>query len=412
MGNTFSLPTCAWCGGERRLQATGRPGSYCSTKCRQAAHRHKQAAARPPDTEQYDQALHVQLKQIIHTAQAVIDALGQPEAHESELLGQAVRLQVLAERMTPGMVARARQRGASWEQIGSLLGMSKDTARKKWSQLSRRAGSPQRTAPAPAPPVPAVPPDRSPAAPAAGLDSGDIADRAGPATLAAPAVRACPPPAAGHGDLASVLSSLQRASGLSLRALAGRSSLSPSYLSRLMSGERFPSWKNTAALARACGADPEVLRKVWETSQARRAGRPYTASLASALRYLHQRAGSPTPWVISVTSGHRLGQDYVAALLDGTATGPWEDIHRLVQLLDGEPAYFLPLWETETAALPAPRPAPPPPAPKPPAREEPQPPARRVEELLIAFKDALGPTHLTTPRPRRRLATPIASAWR
>ncbi|MDT0440952.1 helix-turn-helix domain-containing protein, partial [Streptomyces doudnae] len=49
-------------------------------------------------------------------------------------------------------------------------------------------------------------------------------------------------------DFACVLSNLQRASGLTLRALSKKSSLSPSFLSRAMNGERFPSWEATAAL--------------------------------------------------------------------------------------------------------------------------------------------------------------------
>ncbi|MFD5211568.1 helix-turn-helix domain-containing protein [Streptomyces anulatus] len=104
-----------------------------------------------------------------------------------------------------------------------------------------------------------------------------------------------------------MLSNLQRASGYSLRALSKRTSLSPSFLSRAMNGERFPSWEATASLARACGADPEVLRKVWEDAEARRsrkAAKP--EGLASALRHLHLRAGSPTPWSVYVNSGYAL----------------------------------------------------------------------------------------------------------
>ncbi|MET9774557.1 helix-turn-helix domain-containing protein [Streptomyces sp. NPDC006367] len=80
--------------------------------------------------------------------------------------------------------------------------------------------------------------------------------------------------------MATVLS-LQRASGLSLRALAGRTSLSPSFPSRAMSSERFPSWKHACSIARACGADPEVLRRVWESSNARRDNQPCPSTLAA-----------------------------------------------------------------------------------------------------------------------------------
>ncbi|MFJ2736063.1 helix-turn-helix domain-containing protein [Streptomyces sp. NPDC087317] len=284
--------------------------------------------------------------------------------------------------------------------------MNKDTARKKWSLPARRTA--QRTTPGPLNPAP---PGPSPIPPP-GLDgAGDDTATVGRSPAAATGTDSLTSisPTIAHRDLATVLSSLQRASGLSLRALASRSNVSPSFLSRLMSGERFPAWKYVAAIARACGADPEVLRKVWEASNARRDSQPRPASLASALRFLHLRAGSPTPWAIAITSGNQLDEDYIAGLLDGAATGPWEDIHRLVQLLDGEPSYFLPLWEAETpkpaTVTPLPLPA------KPPARENPPPPSTRVEELLTAFKDALGPQCLPpTATTRRCLATPIPGA--
>ncbi|MDQ1013522.1 helix-turn-helix domain-containing protein [Streptomyces afghaniensis] len=405
MGHTFSHPTCKHCGAQRRHQATGRPGEYCSTKCRQAAHRQRQAAADPPDTEEFDQALCMQLTQIARAAHSILDALDQPETPVSEPLEQMVRLQVLAEHLTPLMVARTKQRGASWERIGAVLGIGKDTARKKWSLPTRRTSRPAPTAPPS--PRPASRPGTIPS-----RDSDSAGDGRSPTAPPPSTAAAYFSPLAGQ-DLATVLSSLQRASGLSLRTLANRTGLSASYLSRLMNGERFPAWKNVAVLARACGADPEVLRRVWKASSARRESQPRPTSLASALRFLHQRAGSPTPWAIAVTSGNELDQDHITALLNGTATGDWEDVHRLIQLLDGEPAYFLPLWEAEAAAQPA---APPdtaagtPPS-KAPVSEGPPPASTRVEELLAAFKDALGSARIPPSSPARRcLAAPIPGA--
>ncbi|MFI1769134.1 helix-turn-helix domain-containing protein, partial [Streptomyces sp. NPDC020800] len=391
MGNTFAQPTCKHCGTERRLQATGRPGEYCSTTCRQRARRLRQAAEQTPDTEEFDQALRVQLNQILHLSRELLHCLDQPGTPATAPLEQMARLQVLAERLTPNMVARSKRRGASWEQIGTPLGMSKDTARKKWAPARRTPGT-QRPLPAPPrPPAPAGPDGPAPAGSPPGSGTDDPASDAPAATVTIPLATL-----AGQ-DLANVLSSLQRASGLSLRALATRTGLSASHLSRLMSGERFPPWKNAAALARACGADPEVLRRVWETSNSRRDSQARPDSLASALRFLHLRAGSPTPWAIAITSGNQLDQDRITALLDGTTTGEWEEIERLIQLLDGETTYFLPLWEAETP--PHPHPAPQPATVKTPTPDEP-PPGTRVEDLLIAFQSALGgATRTTTPPP-------------
>ncbi|MFF8676051.1 helix-turn-helix domain-containing protein [Streptomyces sp. NPDC015242] len=298
-----------------------------------------------------------------------------------------------------------KQRGASWERIGAVLGIGEDTARKKWSLPTRRTSRP----------VPAAPPSPRPASRPGAVpprDPDSAGDGRSPTAPPPSTAAAYFSPLAGQ-DLATVLSSLQRASGLSLRTLASRTGLSASYLSRLMNGERLPAWKKLAVLARACGADPEVLRRVWKASSARRESQPRPTSLASALRFLHQRAGSPTPWAIAVTSGNELDQDHIAALLNGTATGDWEDVHRLIQLLDGEPAYFLPLWEAEATAQPAATPdtaASTPPS-KPPVSEGPPPAITRVEELLAAFKDALGSARIPPPSPARRcLAAPIPGA--
>ncbi|MEU1409604.1 helix-turn-helix transcriptional regulator [Streptomyces sp. NPDC005728] len=411
MGNTFAQPTCKQCGKERRLQATGRPGEYCSTACRQRARRQRQAAEQAPDTEEFDQALRVQLNQILHLSRDLLHALDQPGTPVTAPLEQMARLQVLAERLTPNMVARSKQRGASWEQIGTPLGMSKDTARKKWAS-ARRAPSLQHPAASVMPPPPSVPSLGPAGTTPSRYSTSSGTDGPAPAAPTLPAMPVAVPPATLAGqDLANVLSSLQRASGLSLRALATRTGLSASHLSRLMSGERFPTWKYAAALARACGADPEVLRHVWETSNARRDSQASPTSLASALRFLHLRAGSPTPWSIAVTSGNQLDQDRITNLLNGTTTGEWEEVERLIQVLDGETTYFLPLWEAETPSQPGPTPQPP--TTRTPAHDDPPPASTRVEDLLIAFQGALGgaTTRTASPSPTRRcLATPIRPA--
>ncbi|GAA0451853.1 hypothetical protein GCM10010361_14920 [Streptomyces olivaceiscleroticus] len=68
-------------------------------------------------------------------------------------------------------------------------------------------------------------------------------------------------------------------------------------------------------------------------------------ALLSALHYLHQRAGSPSPWAIAVSSSHTLNQEAITAALEGSILLPWEDTQRLIHVLDGEPAYFEPLWQ-------------------------------------------------------------------
>ncbi|MFD7177481.1 helix-turn-helix domain-containing protein [Streptomyces sp. NPDC059929] len=105
----------------------------------------------------------------------------------------------------------------------------------------------------------------------------------------APTALSPPAPVPWANELAPLLSNLQRTSGRSIRALSRETRLSPSYLSRIYSGERHPSWPTTVRPARACGADPTQLRQAWAEADARRAParcgpRPPGTARRSALR--------------------------------------------------------------------------------------------------------------------------------
>ncbi|MFB6878383.1 helix-turn-helix domain-containing protein [Streptomyces sp. NPDC056323] len=402
MGNTFSSDQCKRCGGRREPQHTGRPGEYCGTKCRQAAHaeRHK---APPPDTADFDHALLRELDAACVEIRDLQCALRtSPQAEDP--LKRLLHLQRRIDQLTPAVVGRTKRLGTSWEVLGQLLGMNKDTVRKKYNSsvvqraLTRahikspaaRPASPRIPAATPAPPVPPA----EPVAPEPFDGQGSSFDSTG-SERSEPSPGTGPSP--GPEDFACVLSNLQRASRYSLRTLSKKSGLSPSFLSRAMNGERFPSWEAAADIARACGADPEVLKKVWDDADARRVRKPRPETLASALRFLHQRAGSPAPWALSVNSGYALSQDRITNLLNGATIGTWEEVQTLVHTLDGEYTFFEPLWKqaaTEHAA----------PAPQPPGQGT----TSRLEELIGAFNNILATGRPTAPR--RPLPTPIQAA--
>ncbi|MFD0344905.1 helix-turn-helix domain-containing protein [Kitasatospora aburaviensis] len=127
-----------------------------------------------------------------------------------------------------------------------------------------------------------------------------------------------------------------RPSGQSLQDIAKRCGYSAYYLSRLLSGERVPTWPLTEKFARACGADP-ALRKVWETERLRdktpvplavpvspapaggAAAPPPRDELLTALHTLHAR-GMPMAYEIAVAGLWRLTPDRVTELLDGAVT--------------------------------------------------------------------------------------------
>ncbi|BBJ37403.1 hypothetical protein SSPO_001210 [Streptomyces antimycoticus] len=344
---------CKHCGAllkERKEQRRGRPAQYCGTACRQAAYR-KRGKGAPEGVGVADEEMDQALRELAADAQAEVRHLvrllsPENEASAIEAVRTVVRLRGQLEVLTAATVGRARNRKATWETIGRVLAVSPETARRLYREeaVDRRirhvvhhyqppqAESAGDAAPPPAPPPPAV------------------SRRA-------------------SSHLAPVLSQLQRHSKLPLRQLGMRTGVSASYLSRVLCGEKFPSWDLTERLARACGADPMVLRKVWEDEKL---GQGSTASysttsmlegnggpaqihdtlldpLHSALRTLHRRAGQPsTRSIATVAEGLSLGQ--INRALGGTSVLNWPALCQFITALGGSPDYFYPLWKAAAHA--------------------------------------------------------------
>ncbi|MET9730341.1 helix-turn-helix transcriptional regulator [Streptomyces sp. NPDC006458] len=274
-----------------------------------------------------------------------------------EVLEQARQMRTRLDCLTAGLVGRARLRQLTWGRIGQALTISEDTARHRYSddyivRRLRQMGQ-----------LPSVPTSlralyEEPARHATER-AGDPEDELPEQVESTSAAR---------NRLAPVLSMLARASELPLHELARQASCSPSYLSRFLSGHRVPSWKITERFARACGADPVVLRKVWETEQLRRRPSRKHANeddeinslrgistqaqavqrLMSALRTLHVRAGQPSAQQVCIASQWRLQAPQVTAILEGEATCDWHTLLHLVQALGGSANYFHPLWQAAT----------------------------------------------------------------
>lgn len=144
---------------------------------------------------------------------------------------------------------------------------------------------------------------------------------------------------------------LIRTAHITNKEISSRIGCSASYLSRILSGERVPTWELTRRFAQACGADPEVLRAVWESEKLRyKTGTPapspdataMTAAehLRAAIHTLHLRAGRPAPNAIAVASRWVLTTGTVASLLEATVLPPRDVLHTFVQLLGGDTEHF------------------------------------------------------------------------
>ncbi|MEU1778750.1 MULTISPECIES: helix-turn-helix domain-containing protein [Streptomyces] len=310
------------------------------------------AAVRGSDA---DEILAEIVKDILEEVRQIQRSLNSPDAEEP--LRRAEQINAQLQSLTAGLVGRARHRRVTWSRLGRLLNISEDTARHRYTDayILRRLSQHIHMPAAPAslsalygrPPAPGCP------APPPGSVDTPLSART--------------PDTPAFNRLAPVLSMLARASKLQLQVLAARAGCSASYLSRILSGERVPAWPLTERFAIACGADPAILRKVWESERLRdkekvpapvvtKPGEIITepdrlfgpARLMSALRTLHIRAGQPAAYDIAVASRWRIPSDRITTILEGTQRPSWDELALLLHVLGGPLEHFRPLWEAAT----------------------------------------------------------------
>ncbi|MEU8682144.1 helix-turn-helix transcriptional regulator [Streptomyces sp. NPDC048611] len=248
------------------------------------------------------------------------------------LLEHADNLTKEAGYYTAAAVHDARMAGSGWEAVAAAAGVSVSTARGWWGErkvkrlLARRArqqclclsrrGSTQR---------PAEAADSSPA----GGDEG------------------CTPSGRASRKLVSALSHMQRNSGMTIHDAAQQADLSPSYVSRILAGDRVPNWPVVHMLATIFGGRAQELRALWESAQgvsypARQGVHSAAQRLQDALRGLYLAASCP-----ELTRGRDRGLTTQAAgeALRGEVVPDWPTTSALITWLGGHPADVRPLWE-------------------------------------------------------------------
>ncbi|WP_272263913.1 helix-turn-helix domain-containing protein [Streptomyces xanthophaeus] len=256
-------------------------------------------------------------------------------------------MQQQLEGLTAGLVGRGRKHRVTWGRISDILGISQDTARHRYTDefIQRRLArlTSQRT---PAQDMPRQPVVK------AGPTLSQPPPHAEPTKWAD--VQTSPPTSNGaaYNRLAPVLSMLVRTSKQANKDISARIGCSPSYLSRILSGERLPTWSLTERFAHACGADPAVLRTVWvtercsdrtrDTGPPARSDSPVPAvdALRQAVHTLHTRAGLPAAQDIAVASRWTLTTDEVANLIEGTQLPTWRALKLFADLLGGDTLHF------------------------------------------------------------------------
>ncbi|WP_268249892.1 helix-turn-helix domain-containing protein [Streptomyces albospinus] len=235
---------------------------------------------------------------------------------------------------TAAAVHDARADGASWEAVAAAAGVSVETARDRWGErkvkrlLTRRA---QEQCPC--------------------RSHQNSARRHGFAEAVPPepeATAGAGSAVGGSHKLASALSYLQRKSGMTITDAAQQADLSPSYVSRVLAGDRVPSWAVVHMLATIFGGQASELRMLWESTQGgahppRQTVKGAAQRLQDAFRGLYLAAFCPD--LEDVTIEGQVSAATVTEVLRGNVVPDWETTGALVAKLGGHPGDFRRLWE-------------------------------------------------------------------
>jgi transcriptional regulator with XRE-family HTH domain len=281
-----------------------------------------------------------------------------PSSDGEEPLRRIAQLHEQLDGLTAAVVGRARYRRLTWSTISSILRISEDTARHRYTEryILRRLARFNRSETALTSlaglfnnPVPhAADSPEEPAGNEAGSESrepgperGDGSDQTAPIESSG----------AAYNRLAPILSMLIRTAQLTNKEVSNRIGCSSSYLSRILSGERVPTWALTRKFAQTCGADPEVLRTVWESEKLSEKNRepavtpneppmPAAEKLRTAVHTLHLRAGRPAPSDVAVASRWLLSAGAVASILEATVLPHPDVLEAFVRVLGGDVDHF------------------------------------------------------------------------
>ncbi|MGA4838155.1 helix-turn-helix domain-containing protein [Streptomyces sp. G45] len=364
----------------------GRRRRYCGTACRRRAQRLRQARAASAKDQQGPLGRSV-AAEVHRLARQLLDAEARAE-DLGALLDRAEAVRREVEIYTAAAVQDARHRGAKWEAIAEAAHVAPDTARSRWKpervarMMDLHANDKRVTPPRPrqggarrraegdegagTPGMSGVTrvPGAARAQGTAGAAQGVARAAQGVAGVKAPVGAKGPVgrPQDATADtvevqttdsvrqLASALTQLQANSGMTIREVADSTRLSPSFISRVLSGDRLPNWDLVCSLAVLFDSDPADLHMLYEaahgiTAPARQSVVGAIAALHAAVRGLYLAARRPPVTEIQRRSGNAVSATVVRRTLAGLDVPEWPDLQALITALGGRPADIKPLWE-------------------------------------------------------------------
>ncbi|MGW7003688.1 helix-turn-helix domain-containing protein [Streptomyces sp. NPDC054933] len=251
-------------------------------------------------------------------------------------------------------VAAARQHGDTWADVAEVAGLTPDSARRRWNSAHRQGALFRHTRRT------AQDKQDDQGSDSEGHRRSVPADKPEPRAVArgiyVEARRKTQHRERRPNRLASALSHLQRGSRQTVRALAEAIDVSPSYVSRVLSGERVPSWHVAQALALACGSNPDPLRSLWSEASGFEPLPEWGEDAAmrafhAAIRGLHLADCSPPAAEICSSAPGLLNREEVEALLAGVDIPDWPTVARVILRLKGRPSQMHPVWKAARRAM-------------------------------------------------------------
>ncbi|MGW0608681.1 helix-turn-helix domain-containing protein [Streptomyces sp. NPDC002640] len=237
-----------------------------------------------------------------------------------------VELEDLIEEAKAALVVRQRSRGEPLKALAPILDLSEDRLRKKYvpqavdEQLVKRS-RPRRTRSGPSP--------------------GKSADANAPAFQRLPAQR-----------MASALTRMKNGSGRRQREIAQALEVDDSYVSRMLSGERFASWRHVRVICEVCDGDEQLMKPLWQVA----AGVPpadsddrvgYLRTYLKALRYAN---GWPSEQTILASAQDSITLEDLRQAFDGPGVPGWPVVAQLTAALQALPETARPLWRRAQSA--------------------------------------------------------------
>ncbi|MGW0669821.1 helix-turn-helix domain-containing protein [Streptomyces sp. NPDC002746] len=331
-----------------RRSPTGRRPEYCSAQCRSAAFRLRNAETEEADfsqdAERIGQAVATRARMVAQSSSRSLPFW------PLEPLRHSVALKRELDDFIAVSVREALDRGARWEDIAEVTSLTVSQLQSRYStdQVSRTVDARRGRRP------------RRPVAPAAEVALGSAADDE-------PNGRS-PQEWGARDALARALSHLHRFSGLPVRTVAVRAGLSPSYVYRLTTGERRPSWTSVRNFVLACDGDPNDLVDLWNAAEGQEqqplpdAGFDVALTrFQGALRGLHLAEARPDPDVLAdaLPNGHWHETAVIKAILGAPAAHhagelSWAATQALTVALRGDSDRIRRHWTALREAAPRP----------------------------------------------------------